>query len=191
MKRSVIFTIIVLLSIAPVSPANASDECGFGKQFADNGVKVCEKNLWELKKFNDGFVKYLSIELRPDTDASDVESFNTLSIRCEKKKIRIYIFMDGHIDTSSFEMTESGSLIEFGSLLLKIDSGKVQKWDWKRRFTNQIELFSPDKLLTSFVKAKTRFSFKISREDSPSILVYPKADLLKYRSEFSQAGCKY
>ena len=192
MRGRIILLSFFLILIPPVNPTNASDGCGFGKEFAGNGSETCVNNLWKFGKFNDGFVKYVSITLNPDTDLSNnAELFNTLSIRCEKKKIRIYIFMDGYIDSSSFDMTENGSVIEYGSLSLKIDSGKIQKWNWKRKFRNEIELSSPDKFMVGLTKSKTKLSLKISREDAPSILVYPKSDILNYRSVFSQAGCKY
>ena len=192
MRWRVILFAVLLALIQPAGPVSASDGCGFGKEFIGDGSETCVTNLWKLGKFNDGFVKYVSVTLNPDTDLSNTaELFNTLDVKCEKKKIHVYIFMDGYIDSSSFEMTESGSVIEYGSLSLKFDSGKIQKWDWKRRFNNEIELSSPDKFMLGLTKSKTKLSLKISREDAPSILVYPKSDILKYRSDFTKAGCKY
>lgn len=192
MRCKIFLLSFFLILISPVNSTNASEGCGFGKEFAGNGSETCVNNLWKFEKFNDGFAKYISITLNPDTDISNnVELFNTLSVKCEKRKIHIYIYMGGYIDLSSFDMTESGSVIEYGSLSLKIDGGKIQKWEWKRRFHNEIELSSPDKFMLGLTKSKTRLSLKISREDAPSILVYPKSDILKYRSVFSQAGCKY
>jgi len=192
MRLRVLLATVLLIFTTQGDLAKASDGCGFGKEFAGNGSNACVNNLWKLEKFNDGFVKNIGITLNPELDLSiNAELFNTLSIKCEKKKLHIYIFMDGYIDTSSFDMTASGSVVEYGSLSFKIDSGKVQKWNWKRRFHNEIELSAPEKFGLSLTKSKSKISLKISREDAPSILVYPKSDVLKYRSVFTQAGCKY
>jgi hypothetical protein len=191
MNRLAISLISVSLLLAPSYLASASDGCGFGRAAGSDGASECQSSMWTVGSVNDGFTKYTTMVMEPDTDVSNEETFNTLTIRCEKKKIRIFIFMDGYIDTTSFDFTQSGSLIEYGKLALKLDNGKIQKWDWKRRFSNQIELSNPDKLMPSLVKAKTQFSFKISREDAPSILVYPKSDMLKHRTEFAKSGCKY
>ena len=192
MRLRILLAAVLVIFTTQVDLANASDGCGFGKEFAGNGSNACVKNLWTLGKFNDGFVKNIAITLNPELDLSNnAELFNTLSIKCEKKKLHIFIFMDGYIDTSSFDMTTSGSVVEYGSLSLKIDNGKVQKWDWKRRFHNEIELSAPEKFLLGLTKSKAKISLKISREDAPSILVYPKSDVLKYRSDFIEAGCKY
>jgi hypothetical protein len=192
MRLRVLLATVLLIFATQVDPAKATDGCGFGKEFAGDGSSTCVKNLWKLEKYNDGFSKYVAINLNPEIDLSDnAELFNTLTIKCEKKKLHVYIFMDGYIDITSFEMTSSGSVIDNGSLTLKIDNGKVQKWNWKRRFNNEIELSSPEKFLLGLTKSKSKISLKISREDAPSILVYPKSDILKFRSDFIQAGCKY
>ena len=192
MRLRVLLCIVLLIFTTQVDLAKASDGCGFGKEFAGNGSNSCIKNLWKFEKYNDGFVKNIAITLNPELELSDnAELFNTLGIKCEKKKLHIYIFMDGYIDSSSFDISPSGSVVENGSLSLKIDNGTVQKWGWKRRFQNEIELSAAEKFLLGLTKSKSKISLKISREDAPSILVYPKSDLLKYRSDFIQAGCKY
>ena len=172
MNRLAISLISVSLLLAPSHLASASDGCGFGRAVGSNGASECQKSMWTIGSFNDGFTRYTTMVMEPDTDVSNEETFNTLTIRCEKKKIRIFIFMDGYIDTTSFDFTQSGSLVEYGKLALKLDNGKIQKWDWKRRFSNQIELSNPDKLMPSLVKTKTQFSFKISREDAPLSLIH-------------------
>jgi len=194
MKRfSGIISLISMLSIlGPVGLASASDGCGFGKKFANSTQESCVISRWEETRYNDGFENYLSIELEADTDTSiNAESYNSLSMRCQKNKLHLYISMDGYIDTTDFKFTPNGSLVEYGNLAMKIDNGKVLNWGWKRSFGNQIELNSPERLISSLAKAKEKFSFKIAREDAPSIIIYPKADLVKYRKQFGLLGCKY
>jgi hypothetical protein len=94
MRWRVILFVVLLALIPPVGPVSASDGCGFGKEYIGDGSETCVGNLWKLGKSNDGFVKYVSVTLNPDTDLSNnAELFNTLHIKCEKKKIHIYIFM--------------------------------------------------------------------------------------------------
>lgn len=136
MRLRVLLATVLLIFATQVDLAKGTDGCGFGKEFAGDGSNTCVKNLWKMEKFNDGFLKYVAINLNPELDISDnAELFNTLTIKCEKKRLHIYISMDGYIDSTSFDMTASGSVIEYGSLSLKIDNGKIQKWGWKRRIS--------------------------------------------------------
>lgn len=189
--RLVLFTIFTIL-MPPQIFAHASEDCGIGEKNSQDGSETCVENIWELEKFNDGFSKKISIELSPDTWLStNVAYFNTLNVQCEKKKLNIFINMDGYIDFEDFSNSDSRSTKEYGYLLFKTDNNKIQKWNWVRKFYRQIELSNPDKLIAQLVKAKKKISFKISRQDAPSILIYPKSDLLKYRKEYRKSGCTF
>lgn len=194
MKRiiGVIFILSLLSFLGPVGFAHGSDGCGFGKKLADSNQDKCEVSSWNLTKFNDGFEKYSSIEIEADTDSSiNAEAFNTLTLRCQKKKMHLYIFMDGYIESLDSKLSASGSLEEFGKLALKIDSGKILNWGWKRSFSSRIELNNPERLMPLLAKAKENFSFRVAREDAPSVIIYPKSDLVKFRKQFGLLGCKY
>jgi hypothetical protein len=186
-----IFVLILLPLIGTFCPANASDGCGFGNKNESN-QSLCTTSVWEQNRINNGFESYFSIEMEADTDASiNAEAFNSLSLRCQKKKVRLFVFMDGYLDTTDFKFLPDGSLVEYGKLALKIDNGKTLSWGWKRSFSDQIELNNPEKVISLLAKAKEQFTFKIARGDSPSIMSYPKSDFIKYRKQFVSLGCKY
>ena len=101
-------------------------------------------------------------------------------VSCEKKKLSVYLSIE-----------YANSRVWRGIGQYKIDSGKISNFPYTvTRNFNGIYLDNPKTFIADLVKAKNKFTFKVSSSNG-SVLSFPKNDFLSYRSKFAKLGCKF
>ena len=146
---------------------------------SDESESVCRPMVWRYEKFNDGFAKYFSIYME-SPDAKDLTITN-VQIYCDKKKIEVYVWVEY---ADSFGWSGTGQV--------RFDSGSPKKISYfVQKDFDGIYLKDSKTFMSSLVKAKKQFSFKISTTDGYKVVTYPKGNILQYRPIFAKGGCKF
>ena len=177
-------------------PAIAADECGFGNtqtylsedsdtydeddEYIED-IYDCVQSTWTFENFNDGFSKYFSVYIEPDNDDVTNTGSDTVQIYCDKKKIQIYVWVE-YADSIGWS----------GTGQFRFDGSPPKKFSYfLQKDFDGITLKDSKTFMQSLVKSKTKFSFKIPTVNGYEVLVYPKANIIDYRSRFAKAGCKF
>jgi hypothetical protein len=190
-KFVLLSVLILFFSQLSVGSSRAADECGFGYEyfslFSLDGMteidseEKCRIATWDYEKKNDGFSKYISISMDPDDEDENNTGFSSVQIYCDKKKIEVYVWVEY---ASSFGWNGSGQVA--------FDGGAPKKVNYLlQRTFDGVMLKDAKTFMSNLVKAREKFSFKIPTVNGSQILVYPKGNLLEYRSTFAKAGCKF
>ena len=174
-----ISTIVYLITFVS-NPANAKDDCGFGMELDENQYE-CVTTQWSLESSDDGFDNFISIRMFPDEEDTNNVDLTSMTIVCEKKKLYVNIYT---------EYADSFAWKGFGQV--RFDEGSPRKFSYQvfRNF-NGVQLTDSKSFLTNLVKAKNKFSFKIPNVNGYELMIYPKGNLLTYRSTFKKMGCKF
>jgi hypothetical protein len=190
-KLAIITVLLLFFSQFSLNTAKAADECGFGYEyfslFSLDGMteidpeEKCRIATWDYEKKNDGFSKYFSISMDPDDEDQNNTNFSTVQIYCDKKKIEVYVWVE-YASSSGWN----------GSGQVAFDDGAPKKFNYllQRTFDGVI-LKDAKTFMRNLVKTEEKFSFKIPTVNGYEVLVYPKGNLLEYRSTFTKAGCKF
>ena len=154
----------------------------YGEILSDESEPFCRPMVWRYEKFNDGFAKYFSIYIDSDTGNPDEDINSTnVQIYCDKKKIEVYVWVEY---ADSFGWSGTGQV--------RFDSGSAKKISYfVQKDFDGIYLKDSKTFMSSLVKAKKQFSFKISTTDGYKVVTYPKANILQYRPIFAKGGCKF
>ena len=183
MSKLITFLFVLGSIFIPIQ-ANADADCGFGNSSfydADGNLVECAPMEWTYSKSNDGFSNYFSIRISPDDSDSTNTGYSDLEIFCDKKKIEVYVWVE-YADSQRWK----------GSGQVRFDSGTPKKLPYiLQKDFDGIVVVETKTFMQNLVKAKTKVAFKIPTVDGYEVLVYPKANLLKYRSIFSKSGCKF
>lgn len=147
-----------------------------------SSTETCRALPWRYEYFDDGFDKYFSISMENYDRAS--ESFGEgadVQIFCDKRKTEVYVWTK-YADGLGWS----------GSGQVKFDSASSKKINYQiQKDFDGIALKDPKSFMSSLVKVKSTFGFKISTVDGYETPTYFKGNLLEYRSMFSKAGCKF
>lgn len=147
-----------------------------------SSTETCRAVPWQYDYFDDGFDKYFSISMETYDRASD--SFGAgpdVQIFCDKRKIEVYVWTK-YADGLGWS----------GSGQVKFDTASAKKISYQiQKDFDGIALKDSKSFMSSLVKAKSTFGFKISTVDGYEIPTYLKGNLLEYRSMFAKAGCKF
>lgn len=185
-KFVLLSVLILFFSQLSVGSAKAADECGFGYvstwsiyNWQQDGE--CVPATWEYIEKDDGFDSYFSISMKPDDEDENNTSGSNVQIYCDKKKIEVYVWVPY---ASSFGWNGTGQVA--------FDRAASKKVNYllQRNFDG-VMLKDAKTFMRNLVKAREKFSFKIPTVEGYEILVYPKGNLLEYRSIFANAGCKF
>lgn len=189
-KTNLVMLSVLILFLSQLSGgvAKAADgRCPFGydptKLMIDDDFdpENCIKTKWEYNEVDDGFSKYFSIKIEPAYVPGFEVSFSGIEIFCDKKKIEVYIWVP-----------YARSIGWSGVGQVTFDGGSPKKVDYLVTKTfDGIALKNPKTFMSSVVKAREKFAFKIPTVEGYEIVIYPKSNLLEYRSIFARAGCKF
>jgi hypothetical protein len=139
----------------------------------------CRPSTWSYSKNNDGFSKYFSISMSPDDEDLNTNGYSSVEIFCNNKRIEVYVWV---------EYADSVGWSGFGQV--RFDSGNPKKFSYfLQKNLDGIVLKDPKTFMKNLVNTKRKFAFKIGNTDGYEVLVYPKGNLLEYRSIFKKAGC--
>jgi hypothetical protein len=176
------FSLVLFVSLTNIASAIADEDdlpdCGFGYGI-DYRDLSCYPFTWDYEEEDDGFVKYFSISMDPDSEFSSGSA--SIQIFCDKKKIEVYVWTEY---ANSFGWTGTG---EF-----KIDNLAPKKISYRlQKDFEGVMLSNSKSFMSELVKAKEKFAVKIPKVGGYDVMVYPKANLMEYRKKFSSAGCKF
>ena len=133
----------------------------------------------QYEEEDDGFRKYFSISINPDSEFSSEST--SIQIFCDKKKIEIYVWTK-----------YANSFGWYGTGEFKIDNRAPKKISYRVQKDFDGVVFSNSKsFMSELVKAKEKFAVKIPKVGGYDVMVYPKANLMEYRNTFRSAGCKF
>lgn len=218
---AMLLTVLLISASIPSIPAYAADDCGFGLErdlgendmdgtgnytlpdgtkatlqqgFFDELYKLsdgslveygqwgkCEVTTWNYDKKRDGFSNAISISMDPEEDEENNTGYSGVEIFCDKKRISIYVWVEY---ANAYGWSGSGQI--------KFDSASPKKFEyWLQKDFDGVVLKDSKNFMRNLVMAKERFSFKIPTVNGYEVLVYPKGNILKYRTTFAKAGCKF
>jgi hypothetical protein len=190
-KIGALLALALLSSQICMGTANAADECGFGYEnfslFSLDGMteidseEKCRIATWDYDKKRDGFSNYFSISMEPDDDDENNTGYSSVQIYCDKRKIEVYVWVEY---ANSFGWSGVGQV--------KFDNASPKKFNYfLQKDFDGVVLKDAKAFMTNLVKVKEKFSFKIPTVNGYEVLIYPKGNLLEYRSVFAKAGCKF
>jgi hypothetical protein len=144
--------------------------------------ETCRLVPWRYEFFNDGFDKYFSISMETFDPESEVYGAGPeIQIFCDRKKLEVYVWVE-----------YADGLGWLGSGQVKFDSATSKKFNYQlQKDFDGIALKDSKSFMSSLVKVKTSFGFKIPTVDGYETTTYLKGNLLEYRSMFAKAGCKF
>lgn len=145
-------------------------------------IETCRLIPWRYEFFNDGFDRYFSISM--ETYDPESESFGDgpeIQIFCDRKKLEVYVWAE-----------YADGLGWIGTGQVKFDSSNSKKFAYQiQKDFDGIALKDSKSFMSSLIKAKSTFGFKIPTVDGYETTTYLKGNLLEYRSMFVKAGCKF
>ena len=185
-----LITLMTLVFAGPIQ-AKAADDCGFGFEFfslfsLDGQTEIdseekCRISTWDYSRTDDGFSRYFSISMDPDVEDGTNTDYSSIEIFCDKKKIEVYIWVEY---ADSFGWSGAGQV--------RFDTGAPKKLPYLvQKDFDGIVIKDTKTFMQNLVKTKKKVSFKVPTVDGYEVLVYPKGNLLQYRSIFAKAGCKF
>jgi hypothetical protein len=153
-------------------------KCQFGFDDSIGQKYYCSEIYWETQEKSDGFSKRYRIFVDAVDDEYSTNLDSKLFVSCENKKLSVGIKIN---DAEAAGWNSTG--------YFRFDGNSPKKF--KYRLDSNLEyliLDDPKAFTSSFMKSKSKASFKISNPES-NIIVFPKSNLNRFSSKFKGMGC--